>query len=295
MELRSLRYLIAVAEHGNFTRAAEALHLSQPALSQQILQMEERLGAALFDRSGRKVVVTDAGQVYIAHARRALAELESGRRAIHDVHDLSRGLVRLAMTPTFTAYLAGPLVAAFRDRHPGITVKVHEMSMDTIAAAVEADEVDLGIAFELARSADIDCLPVFSEQLSAVVADNHPWAGRPQVEAAALAEVELGLLSADFVTRVHVDRYLQAQRLAPTVAVEANTISALVEIVRHSRLVTILPEAIAARAPGLRNLALVPAPAPRTVRLLRRKDAYQSAAARALMEMIMRDAAQWSM
>lgn len=293
MELRHLRYLIAVAEHGNFTRAAEALHVSQPALSQQVLQMEERLGVALLDRSGRSVTVTDAGQAYIAHARRALAELESGRRAIHDVHDLSRGLVRLAMTPTFTAYLAGPLVAAFRARFPGITLTVHEMSMDTIAAAVKADEVDLGIAFEPARAADIDCLPVFAETLSAVVASNHPWAGRRTIDADALAGVELGLLSKDFVTRVHIDTYLQACALAPKVAVEANTISALVEIVRHSQLATILPEAIAARVPGLRNLALKPAPAPRTAMLLRRKDAYQSTAARACMEMILADAAKW--
>ena len=91
MELRTLRYLIAVAEHGNFTRAAEALHVSQPALSQQILQMENRLGVVLLDRSGRTVTVTDAGQAYMVHARRALSELELGRRAIHDVRDLSRG------------------------------------------------------------------------------------------------------------------------------------------------------------------------------------------------------------
>jgi LysR family cyn operon transcriptional activator len=136
--------------------------------------MEERLGVALLDRSGRTVTVTDAGQAYIAHGRRALAELESGRRAIHDVRDLSRGQVRLAMTPTFTAYLAGPLVAAFHERFPGIAVTVREMSMDTIAAVVEAAEVDLGLAFALARQADIDCVPVFAEALSAVVADSHP-------------------------------------------------------------------------------------------------------------------------
>lgn len=293
MELRPLRYLIAVAEHGNFTRAAEALHVSQPALSRQILQMEERLGAALLDRSGRTVTVTDAGLAYIAHVRRALSELESGRRAIHDVRDLSRGRVRLAMTPTFTAYLAGPLVGAFHARYPGITVTVREMSMASVAFAVEADEVDLGIAFALARATDIEFLPVFAERLSIVVAAGHAWAERRSIEVRALADAGLGLLSTDFVTRAHIDAYLREHGLAPKVAVEANTIGALVEIVRHSELATILPEAIARNLPGLRNLTLKPSPAPRTVMILRRKDAYQSAAARACIDMIMVEAAKW--
>lgn len=293
MELRALKYLIAVAEHGNFTRAAEALHVSQPALSQQILQMEDRLDAVLLDRSGRTVKVTEAGQAYIAHARRALFELESGRRAIHDVGDLSRGAVRLAMTPTFTAYLIGPLVAAFRARFPAIKVNVLEMSMDTIAAAIEADEVDLGIAFELARCADIESLPLFAESLRVVVADHHPWAGRDALDVRSLAEGELALLSKNFVTRVHIDNYLQASQVAPKVAVEVNTISALVEIVRHSNLLTILPEAIAGQAPGLRNLPLASPPPPRTVMLLRRKGAYQSAATRALEDIVRCEAVRW--
>ncbi|TQK10554.1 transcriptional regulator CynR [Herbaspirillum sp. SJZ107] len=293
MELRALKYLIAVAEHGNFTRAAEALHVSQPALSQQILQMEDRLDAVLLDRSGRTVKVTEAGQAYIAHARRALFELESGRRAIHDVGDLSRGAVRLAMTPTFTAYLIGPLVAAFHARFPAIKVNVLEMSMDTIAAAIEADEVDLGIAFELARCADIESLPLFTESLRVVVADHHPWAGRDVLDVRSLAEGELALLSRNFVTRVHIDNYLQASQVAPKVAVEVNTISALVEIVRHSNLLTILPEAIAGQAPGLRNLSLASPPPPRTVMLLRRKSAYQSAATRALEDIVRREAVRW--
>ncbi len=293
MELRALKYLIAVAEHGNFTRAAEALHVSQPALSQQILQMEDRLDAVLLDRSGRTVKVTEAGQAYIAHARRALFELESGRRAIHDVGDLSRGAVRLAMTPTFTAYLIGPLVAAFRARFPAIKVNVLEMSMDTIAAAIEADEVDLGIAFELARCADIESLPLFTESLRVVVADHHPWAGRDALDVRSLAEGELALLSKNFVTRVHIDNYLQASQVAPKVAVEVNTISALVEIVRHSNLLTILPEAIAGHAPGLRNLPLASPPPPRTVMLLRRKGAYQSAATRALEDIVRCEAVRW--
>lgn len=116
MLLRHIHYFLAVAEHRSFTRAAAALHVSQPALSQQIRQLEDTLGAQLFDRTGRVTRLTDAGDVYFRYARQALHDLAEGRRAIHDVQDLSRGSLRLAVTPTFTSYLVGPLVEAFHGR-----------------------------------------------------------------------------------------------------------------------------------------------------------------------------------
>src|ERR1700733_13182860 len=105
MLLRHIRYLKAVADHGSFTRAAEALHVSQPALSQQIKELEQRLGAQLLDRSGRPICPTDLGAVYLRHVHRALEELEEGSRAVRDVEDLSTGSLRLGMTLSATAYL----------------------------------------------------------------------------------------------------------------------------------------------------------------------------------------------
>ena len=291
MLLRHIRYLLAVVEQGNFTRAAETLYVSQPTLSQQIRQLEETLGAQLLDRSGRVVRATDAGDAYIAYARRALRELEAGQRAIHDVRDLTRGTLRLAMTPSLTSYLAGPLIARFNASYPGITLQVIEKTLDAIETALAADQVDLGLAFSQVRSAEISSQPLFDEKLCAVVGLGHPLAQRPVATgAAALAASELGrqslaLLSSDFATRTFVDAYLQQQDIAPRIAVEANTISAIVEIVRRGGLVTILPEAIAREHPGLQEIQLDPALPHRTVSLLRRKDGYQSAAARAFAEL----------
>ena len=96
---RSLQYLIAIAEHGSYSRAAEALHVSQPTMSQQIKQLEASLKSPLFNRSGRTVRLTDAGEIFLRHAHRARGELDAGRRAIHAVHNLSRGSLRLGWTP----------------------------------------------------------------------------------------------------------------------------------------------------------------------------------------------------
>ncbi|KQZ34982.1 transcriptional regulator CynR [Massilia sp. Root1485] len=279
MQLRLIRYLLAVAEHGNFTRAAEALHVSQPTLSQQIIQLEDILGVTLLDRSGRTVKVTDSGRVYIEHAERALRELEAGRRAIHDVQDLARGELRLATTPTFTAYLVGPLLAAFHARYPGITVRLQERSLDTIAAAVAADEVDLGIAFMVSRPADdIECQPLLVERLSVVVGAQHKFVARKRpITPEMLASEKLGVLSPDFATRTHVDDYLRSRGLTPCIAVEANTISALIEVVRHSDVITMLPEAIGMQHADLHNVAITPEPQPRTATLLYRRGVYRSA------------------
>ena len=92
---RSIQYLLAVAEHHSFTRAADALYVSQPTLSQPLKQLEEALDVQLLDRSGRDVRLTEAGEVYVRHARRALGELDAGRRAVQEVRDLSRGMLRL--------------------------------------------------------------------------------------------------------------------------------------------------------------------------------------------------------
>ena len=136
--LRSIRYVLTVAELKNFTRAAEVLHVSQPALSQQIRQLENELGGALFDRSGRAISLTEFGRVYIEHARQALMHLDAGKRALHEVHDLTRGLLRLAYTPTFAEYLIAPALRGFRAAHPAIALEVSERPLEDIEGASSA-------------------------------------------------------------------------------------------------------------------------------------------------------------
>ncbi len=252
MLLRHIRYFLAVAEQGNFTRAAEALHVSQPTLSQQIKQLEDALGAPLFDRSGRAVRLTDAGEAWMRYARLALQDLDAGARAIHDVATLARGHLRLAMTPTFTAYLVGPTIDAFYRRYPGITLSIEEMAQERIEALLAQDRLDLGIAFEMAQSAEVEATPLFSETLELMVGADHPLAAhRRPLRLAEWQHLPLALLNGDFATRQFIDRYCTQLGFRPQVAVEANALGAIVEIVRRGQLATLLPAAIlSARALG---------------------------------------------
>ncbi|MFE2850266.1 transcriptional regulator CynR [Streptomyces lavendulae] len=286
LELRHLRYLLAVAGHGSFTRAAEELRISQPTLSQQVKQLERTVGVQLLDRSGRAVRLTDAGAVYAEHARRALRDLAAAERAVHDLADLSRGHLRLALTPTFTAYLLGPLLAAFHTAHPGITVEVRELPQDRIEAALLADGTDLGIAFLGVHPPGIAATGLFTETLGLVVGGpgTAATAAEPDPEplpVSALADRRLALLSGDFATREHIDAYLAAHGVRPRVAVEAGSVQALTELVQRTGLATVLPDAVTDDHPRLSPVRLDPPLPPRTVCLLRRDGAYRSAASRA--------------
>ncbi|MFJ9818647.1 transcriptional regulator CynR [Streptomyces sp. NPDC101151] len=281
-ELRHLRYLLAVSEHGSFTRAAEALHISQPTLSQQIKQLERVIGAQLLDRTGRAVRLTDSGETYVHHARRALQELSAAERAIHDVADLSRGNLRLAVTPTFTAYLIGPVAGQLQAHHPRISLSIKEMTQDRIESALLADDLDLGIAFRGSHLPGITADDLFTEALSLVVGTLHPYADR--TGPLAVQDLEgrpLALLSSDFATRRHIDTYFGQHQTAPHIAVEANSINAVTEIVQRTPLASVLPEAIADDHPHLHPVPLDPPLPRRTVTLLRRSGSYQSAAAKA--------------
>jgi len=282
---RPIQYFLAVAEHLSFTKAAAALHVSQPALSQQVRQLEESLGAQLFDRSGRTTRLTDAGDVYLLYARRAHQELREAKNAIHDVSDLSRGSLRIAVTPTFTTYLVGPLIEAFHSRHPKITVNLKEISQERIEELLLAGELDVGIAFDEINTPDIEAIPLLNETLALVVNRKHRLAEERAITSKGLSVESLVLLSTEFATRDQIDRYCRKHAIRPQVQMEVNALGAVIEIVRRTHLSTLLPARIALAHDDLVAITLEPERLQRTAVLLRRKEAYLSAAVGVFIEL----------
>lgn len=291
---RSLRYLLAVAEYHSFTRAAEALYVSQPTLSQQIKQLEESLDVQLLDRSGRSVSLTDAGEVYLGYARRALGELDAGKRAIHELQDLSRGSLRLGMTP-ITDYLAAPLLDNFNTRYPGITVSTLEMPQDDIETGVVEDNIDIGIAFTNtlsteARSSGIEMQLLFIEPLNMAVGKAHHYAGqKAPLSEHAFEQEPLVLLNSDFALRRHIDLYCLEHDITPHIAIETNSLSTIIEVLRLGRLATILPNTIACQQHEIHPVMLIPELPHHTITLICRRDAYKSPASMAFKGL----AAEW--
>lgn len=286
---RSLQYLLAIAEYGSYTRAAEALHVSQPTLSQQIKQLEESLQSPLLDRSGRNVQLTNAGEIYLRHARRAWGELDGGARAIHDVQNLSRGTLRLGWTP-ITDYLTCNLLGNFNDLYPGINLNTLEMPQDDIEISVADSKIDIGIVFSkpfslTTRPNELENDVLFEETLCIAVGSNHPRAGQKErMSAKNLGHESLALLNSDFALRRHIDAYCSEVDIEPRIAIESNSLSAIISLIKGRPLTTILPKSIAIEQ-GLHAINLSPEMQRKEITLLYRKDGYKSPATIAFSEL----------
>ncbi len=292
---RSLQYLLAIAEYRSFTRAAEALHVSQPSLSQQIKQLEESLQSQLLDRSGRTVRLTDAGEIYLRHARRAWGELDAGTRAIHDVQDLSRGSLRIGWNP-ITDYLACSLLVQFNSLYPGITVTTSEMPQDSIESAIAEDRIDVGIAFSKpptpeTRSSEIQTKILFVESLCLAVGNANPRAGQKKpISDHELGAESLVLLNREFALRGHIDSYCLERAIVPRIAVETDSLSVLIEMIQVGPLATVLPRSIVLTQCGLYPIAVAPDLPRKAITVISRSAGYKSPACAAFTAL----ASEWA-
>ncbi|MDT8405107.1 transcriptional regulator CynR [Sulfuriflexus sp.] len=287
---RSIQYLLAVAEHKSFTRAAEILYVSQPTLSQQIKQLEDLLNVQLLDRTSRTVRLTPAGEVYIQHARRALGELEAATRAVHELNDLSRGTLRLAMTP-ITDYLTIPLLVQFNSLYPGINVNTLEMPQNEMKEALAGDHVDIGIAFSSTLTTDMfsgmaDSHTLMLETLSLVFGKEHHLVNQQgPLSKHSLEKETLVLLNSNYALRNHIDQYCLENSIAPHIVMEASSLSVIIEIIRSSQLATILPNTIARQQHDLYSISLLPELPHHTISLICYKNANKSPACKAFVEL----------
>ncbi|WP_075181128.1 transcriptional regulator CynR [Pantoea sp. 1.19] len=289
---RALHYFLAVADQQSFTRAAAALYVSQPALSQQIRLLEQQLAATLFDRSGRQIRLTPAGEAYLPYARRALAQLQQGERSLRELDDLRRGALRLAFPPTLTASLIGPLVAEYHRAWPGITLTLEEQSQEQSAQRLRHGELDLAFGYAGGEHPQLNQQPLYEETLALVVNDRHPLAAATPCPLRALHDLPLALLDRSFASRMEIDRCLQRHGIEPQIQLESNAVSSLIALVSHGELATLLPASLAVDRPMLCVRPLMPGVLMRTVVLLRAPQSPPSAAALALIDLLTHHLAQ---
>lgn len=275
MELRHLRYFLAVADAEHFRRASEALHISQPTLSLQVQQLEKELGAALFDRIGRRVRLTPAGSLFREHARRVLRELEEAQAGLDELEGLKRGKLAVGALQTANAELIPAAVAEFAASHPKVVLRIDELSAPAIESGIAEGGLDLGISFLPPADDRLEGELLFEEELVLILPAGHPRAKRGEVEVRDLADEPLILLPSEFATRRMIDEAFRCAGIAPSVAAEMNTIGAILATVRRGGRGTILPAtAIAGGGEGLRPVRLARPTPNRRVGLIIRKGAY---------------------
>lgn len=246
MELRQLRYFVAVAEELHFRRAAERLHMSQPPLSQQIRKLEEELGVELLRRAHRRVELTDVGRVFLLEARRTLAHAE---RALGSARSAGRGelgWLRVGFVGSVAYELLPRLLREFRRHYGGVQLELRELTTEEQIEALESGDIDLGLARDLEPRNGVTVTPLFSERLLAALPASHRFAQKEKVTLAELADDAFVVVPRDRVPRLY-DRFVYLCRAAnfdPTISQEALQFATILGLVSAEIGISIVPEVV---------------------------------------------------
>lgn len=275
MELRHVRYFDAIAETLNFTRAAERLHVTQSTLSHQIRQLEDELGVELFDRSSKKVRMTEAGEILRSHLTPALEQIDRAVQALRGNAETLTGSIRLGTTPSFNTRMVPLCVSTFLHHYPGIQVTVEELSAGMIARRLASGHLDLAVSYR-PEGTDLWFEPLYNEELRLVVASTHPLAARRRVRMVELHHVRMVLLPSQFLTRKLLDDCFEAAGAEPLVAAQLNSIAPMIELIRQTGLAGIIAETAVTPSADLRVVPLEDPTPIRTPGMLWKKGATRS-------------------
>ncbi len=251
MELRQLRYLVALADERHFTRAAEREHVAQPALSQQIRRLEEETGLTLVERTTRQVTITDAGAILVGRARRILTELDAAQSELQGLRGIQTGKVTVGTLHTMGPVDVSLALAVFHEQHPGIELTVREQSSEELAEMLRIDELDLAFlsVTERIESHGLGLHQLVSEELVAVLPANHPLAGRDAVRMRELADEQFISYREGSRLRELLEVAGHEAGFVPQVKLESNESQRIRRLVARGMGVAILPRSDAER-PG---------------------------------------------
>jgi len=257
IEIRHLRYFLAVAESENFTRAARRLRISQPSVSQQVAQLERALRTPLFRRIGKRVQLTEAGVAFRLGAEVVLRKLEDACKSVQNVAGLVTGHVDLGVIPALHVAWVPQVLERMSREYPGVTVGVQEQASTGIETELEAGRLDVGFGLVTRSSPNIRYEHLISEPFSVLVAEGHKFARRRSVAVAELDDERLVLLPESFDMRRAADDMFRRARIRPRVAFEIDSIDAALRSVVRAGTPTLLP-AIVLRGREALRLRAVP-------------------------------------
>jgi DNA-binding transcriptional LysR family regulator len=274
LQVAHLRTLQAIARHASFSRAAQALNLTQPAVSMQVRHLERALGLPLLERVGKRAFPTRAGELLLAHADRALRELEAGVERVQELRGVVAGRVRLGTSASISIYLLPPALRRFRARYPETEVVIVTGNAAEITRAVVANTLDVGIVSLPVRDRELVVTPFFRDELVAVAPPDPAWRRTPVLDAAALAAHPLILFEAGATLRRIIDGWFHRAGVAPRSPMELGNTEAIKKLVEAGLGLSVtswFSVKSEVRAGTLRAIRLTP-PLERQIGLVRRRD-----------------------
>ena len=265
MEIHQLRYVCAIADTGSFSRAAERCQVAQPSLSQQVLKLEESLGAKLFDRLGRSVRLTEAGRAFLPHARSILSQMETARSSVTDKWMDIRGSVSVGVIPTIAPYLMPRYTKTFAKKYPEAKLRIVEETTPILIESLRDLSIDLAILALPLRHKDLELFPISTEPLFAVLPKDHPRAAAESLALKDLRGEPFVMLRDGHCFRDLSIAACTRARVAPRIAFESGQFSSLFGMVAAGVGISLVPEMAIDRNAGCRYVRLSDARATRTV------------------------------
>jgi DNA-binding transcriptional LysR family regulator len=247
MELRQLEYFVAVVEEASFTRAATRCRVAQPGVSAQVRRLEQELGEALLDRSGRTVRATEVGAAVLPHARAALEAIAGVRQTVDELAGLTRGRVAVGMVVACGSMDLPAMLADFHRAHPAVEISLAEDNSDRMLAALQRGDLDLALVGLAGPPPNgIETQTIVDEPLVATVAHDDPLAGRERITLEALQRRPLISLPRGTGLRTCLDDACATAGIEPRIALEASNLEVLVELAVQGLGIAILPASTAA-------------------------------------------------
>lgn len=282
--LNDLQAFRTVAELSNFRKAADALHVSQPAFSRRIEKLEEALGVKLLERTTRKVSLTAVGRDFDRKVQQLLDDLDNTLLGIRGVAGTRMGEVSIACVPSTVYYYLSQVVSRYRERYPKIRVKVFDAGANDVLAAVARSEADFGLNFIGSQEPDIEFTPLLEERFVAACRRDHALARRRKVSWAELAQFDFISVSKSSGNRLLLDQALAGLPGRPEAIYEAQHVTTMLGLVEAGLGVAAVPSLAMPGAdhPLLVSVPLVDPVVTRKVGLIRRKGRPLSPAAQQL-------------
>jgi LysR family transcriptional regulator, cyn operon transcriptional activator len=255
LDLQQLRTFVAIADAGGVTKAAERLHLSQPAVSRQVQALETALGVALFVRISRRVRLTSAGEDLLARSRRVLAEAEALRQRARALQAGDAGVVRIGATPPMIEAILSHFLPGYRTRHPGVEVHVVEDGGASLIARLERAEVD--VAYVPAGDDRLVGRLLYPIHVMVAVPRAHVLCRQREVEVSSLAAWPLLALRRGFGSREWFESACQAANVRPNILLDSGSHNVVLGLARAGYGVGVLPSAVPLQQQGIRLLPIV--------------------------------------
>lgn len=286
MELRQFKYFLKAKELLNFTEASKALFISQSTLSQQIKQLEDELGTPLFERIGKRIALTEAGQIFAEFATQSLQQSQDGKLALQELEQINGGTLTIGITYGLRSFITNLLIE-FAKIYPYVKIKV---VIDTTAVLVEKLnnlELDFVLTFkEENHEKDLKYTSLFRSEMFFVTSNQSEFAQLKSINLNKIAQLPLVLPSNEFSTTKFITEAFIKKHLNPSINIEINDIPILLEFVRTGNWNTILSEKTIENEPNLAKVKITGHNMQRNATIIQVKNIYEKKAVKAMLTMI---------